>query len=115
MLPRRIARKMPIEMTAAGTEAETVMPANMPRYAFAPASTTESTAPRMNTPAVSSGNDFDAGMYGSTLDVGEPLGASAMAGLSPRGAPPSRDGAGGLVVWSATTIPVRGDVTGVDT
>ena len=31
------ARKMPIEITAAGTEADTVMPANMPRYAFAPA------------------------------------------------------------------------------
>jgi len=31
MLPRRIRRKMAIEITAAGTDAETVMPANMPR------------------------------------------------------------------------------------
>ena len=31
MLPVRSARRMPIEMTAAGTDAETVMPANMPR------------------------------------------------------------------------------------
>src|ERR1700733_8750234 len=67
ILPRRRARRIPIEITAAGTDADTVMPANMPRYAFAPARITDNKQPKMITPAVSSGSDLLAGMYGSTF------------------------------------------------
>ena len=85
MLPVRSMRNTAIEITAAGTEAETVMPANMPRYAFAAARTTASTQPRMITPTVSSGSDLLAGMYGSTLPAGaEELGASDMRETSSR-------------------------------
>src|SRR6188508_2826399 len=84
MLPRRSILKIAIEITAAGTEAETVRPANMPRYAFAPDSTSDSTDPRITTPTVSSGRFVDAGIYGSTL-AWVVLGSSAMARLSLRG------------------------------
>ncbi len=65
----RSARSSAIEITAAGTDADTVMPANMPRYAFAPARITDSSDPRMMTPRVSSGSVLVAGMYGSTLSA----------------------------------------------
>ncbi len=77
LLPVRSRRKIAIEITAAGTDADTVMPANMPRYAFAPARMTDSSEPSSSTPSVSSGSDFDAGMYGSTW----PPGCSAMRGI----------------------------------
>ena len=38
---------MPIEITAAGMEAETVIPANNPKYAFAPAKTMDSMIPKI--------------------------------------------------------------------
>src|SRR5262249_16705465 len=68
-------------------DAETVIPANMPRYAFAPASTTDSTQPSKSTPIVSSGSFVLAGTYGETaagaseLARGEGTG-SAMPGMS---------------------------------
>ena len=38
--------KTPIEITAAGIEAETVIPAKRPRYAFAPAKTIDRITPK---------------------------------------------------------------------
>src|SRR4051812_37130152 len=67
MLPERNSLNRPIEITAAGTEADTVMPANMPRYAFAPARMIDNRQPRMITAGVSSGSDCEAGMYGTTV------------------------------------------------
>src|SRR4051812_36868578 len=85
ILPVRSARRMPIDITAAGTDADTVIPANMPRYAFALPSTTDRIAPSNSTPIVSSGSDLLAGTYGSTValdaDV-DGLGGDAMAELS---------------------------------
>ena len=45
MLELRKKLSIPMEITAAGIEAETVIPANRPKYALAPASTIESTIP----------------------------------------------------------------------
>src|SRR5688500_15441618 len=59
------ARRIAMESTAAGIDADTVMPANMPRYALAAPSTAASTEPRMKTPTVSSGKLWLAGMYGT--------------------------------------------------
>jgi hypothetical protein len=50
------SRRIPIEMTAAGIDAETVMPANRPRYAFAPASTIDNTMPSTIALTVSCGS-----------------------------------------------------------
>jgi hypothetical protein len=77
MLPVRRMRKIAIEITAAGTLAETVMPANIPRYALAPARMIASSDPRISTPTVSSGRCLLAGMYGSTF-----WGAAAGGGAS---------------------------------
>ncbi|MBA7639106.1 hypothetical protein ES703_46764 [subsurface metagenome] len=57
ILLRRNSLSTPIETTAAGIDAETVIPANRPRYAFAPASTTESTTPKTTALTVISAND----------------------------------------------------------
>src|SRR5690606_33548370 len=45
MVCLRKSRSTPMEITAAGMDADTVMPANRPRYAFAPASTIASRMP----------------------------------------------------------------------
>ena len=45
-----------MDITAAGMEAETVMPANKPKYAFAPASTMERTTPNKSALIVISGS-----------------------------------------------------------
>ena len=47
-----------METTAAGIEADTVIPANKPRYAFAAARIIESKTPRINALIVISGNDL---------------------------------------------------------
>jgi len=65
MFELRNIRKMAIEMTAAGMDAETVMPANRPRYAFAPPSSAESTMPSTIALMVTSGSVTCDGMYGS--------------------------------------------------
>src|SRR2546430_10641013 len=93
MLLPRTMRRIAIEITAAGTDADTVMPANMPRYALAPARMTESRQPRISTPRVSSCNRVVAGMYGTTLG-----GASAMGGGLNTGRTPHA--AGGLGIQS---------------
>tara|TARA_Y100000758_G_C16032906_1_gene415298 strand:- start:879 stop:1097 length:219 start_codon:yes stop_codon:yes gene_type:complete len=51
--------KTPMEITAAGMEAETVIPAKSPRYAFAPARIMESMIPRNMDFTVISGSGFD--------------------------------------------------------
>ena len=48
--------KIPIDMTAAGIDAETVIPANKPRYAFAPARIMESNTPKKRAFTVISGS-----------------------------------------------------------
>jgi len=55
MLLLRKSLKSAMETTAAGIEAQTVMPANNPRYALAAASTTESTTPNVTAFIVISG------------------------------------------------------------
>jgi len=57
MLLRRKSLSTPIDTTAAGIDADTVIPANNPKYAFAPASTTESKTPKITALTVISGND----------------------------------------------------------
>ncbi len=47
MFERLKKRSTPMEITAAGMDAETVMPANRPRYAFAPARIAASRMPRI--------------------------------------------------------------------
>ena len=51
--------KTPMEMTAAGIEAETVIPAKSPKYALAPARIMESKIPRNIDFTVISGSGFD--------------------------------------------------------
>ncbi len=53
-----------MEITAAGIEAETVIPTLSPRYALAPARTTESNTPRTIALPVISGRMVEAGMKG---------------------------------------------------
>src|SRR5687768_2858654 len=90
-------RRIAIDSTAAGIDADTVMPANIPRYAFAPPSTTARIEPRMMTPTVSSGSDCDAGMKGSTLAGGAEEGGGGalisggiVACAEPASTPPDR-------------------------
>ena len=52
----------PMEITAAGMDAETVIPTRRPRYAFAAPKTTASRIPRMTDVAVNSGVTLSAGM-----------------------------------------------------
>ncbi len=49
-------RSINMESTAAGIEADTVIPANNPRYAFAAERTIDNKAPNMNALIVVSGN-----------------------------------------------------------
>ena len=53
---RRATRRMPIASTAAGMEADTVMPTRRPRYALAAPKTTASTMPVSTEVTVSSGH-----------------------------------------------------------
>ena len=46
ILEFRNTLNIPMEITAAGIDADTVIPANSPRYAFAPAKTIERIMPR---------------------------------------------------------------------
>jgi hypothetical protein len=48
-----------MEITAAGMDAETVIPANKPRYALAPASTMDNKTPRTIALGVISGKGLD--------------------------------------------------------
>jgi hypothetical protein len=57
MFDLRNMRNTPMDITAAGMEAETVIPANRPKYALAPARITESKIPRMTAFRVISGRD----------------------------------------------------------
>ena len=59
-----ITRITPIEITAAGIDAETVIPTRKPRYAFAAPKITASKTPMMIDVAVNSGVTFSAGIYG---------------------------------------------------
>src|SRR5687767_6834251 len=56
MLDSLKSRSTAIEITAAGIDADTVSPANMPRYAFAPASTADSSTPSTSALTVSCGS-----------------------------------------------------------
>ncbi len=60
----KILRIIPIETTAAGIEADTVMPTRSPRYALAPPNITASSAPRIIEVIVNSGITLSAGTYG---------------------------------------------------
>ena len=60
----KIFRIMPIETTAAGIEADTVIPTRSPRYALAPPKITASRAPSIMEVNVSSGITLSAGTYG---------------------------------------------------
>ena len=53
-----------MEITAAGIEADTVMPTRSPRYAFAPPNSTASRAPMIIDVTVSSGTTLSAGING---------------------------------------------------
>src|SRR5690625_5287698 len=59
------SRNTAIEMTAAGMDAETVMPTFSPRYAFAPARISARTNPSTTALNVISGREVVAGMYGA--------------------------------------------------
>ena len=55
---------MPIEITAAGIEADIVMPTRRPRYAFAAPKTTASSTPKTIEVTVNSGTILSAGING---------------------------------------------------
>lgn len=59
---RRITRITPIEITAAGIDADTVIPTRRPRYAFAAPNTTARIIPKITEVAVNSGTTLSAGM-----------------------------------------------------
>ena len=61
---RMIMRITPIDITAAGIEAETVIPTRSPRYALAAPKITASKTPIIMEVTVSSGMTLSAGMYG---------------------------------------------------
>jgi hypothetical protein len=70
-----------MEITAAGMEAETVMPANNPRYALAPARITAKRIPRITAFTVISGRWESADMNGlkrEDPEAGVVVGISAM-------------------------------------
>src|SRR5690606_25659240 len=66
MFDSRKKRRIAIEITAAGIDADTVSPAKSPRYAFAPASTADSTMPRTIALAVSCGNGSEIRLIGDS-------------------------------------------------
>ena len=53
-----------MESTAAGIDAETVIPTRRPRYAFAAPKITASKIPRIKAVTVNSGTTWSAGIYG---------------------------------------------------
>ena len=53
-----------MESTAAGIDAETVIPTRRPRYAFAAPKITDSKIPRIKAVIVNSGTTWSAGIYG---------------------------------------------------
>jgi hypothetical protein len=59
MFDFRKSRKTAMEITAAGMDAETVIPANKPRYALAPASIMDNKIPKTIALGVISGKDLD--------------------------------------------------------
>ena len=61
---RRITRMIPIEITAAGMEAETVIPTRSPRYALAAPNTIARRIPIKSAVTVNSGTTLSAGIYG---------------------------------------------------
>ena len=63
----KIMRITPIEMTAAGIDADTVIPTRSPRYAFAPPNKTASMMPKITLVAVNSDTLFSAGINGLKL------------------------------------------------
>ena len=60
----KIFRIIPIETTAAGMDADTVIPTRSPIYALAPPKITASNAPRITDVSVNSGITLSAGTYG---------------------------------------------------
>src|SRR5690606_3859679 len=60
-------RRIAIEITAAGIDADTVSPANSPRYAFAPARITDSRMPRTIAFDVSCGSGDGTALMGARL------------------------------------------------
>src|SRR5437867_11409149 len=64
MFDSRKRRSTAIEITAAGMDDDTVIPANRPRYALAPASTAATTTERTTALTVISGTLNSAGMTG---------------------------------------------------
>ena len=62
-------RKIAIEITAAGIDAETVRPTFRPREALAPARTAERIIPRTTALNVISGRLVDAGINGPDVEV----------------------------------------------
>ena len=67
-----IMRTILIERTAAGMEADTVMPTRKPRYAFAPPNTIARIMPRITEVGVSSGITLSAGIYGLNCFIYNP-------------------------------------------
>ena len=61
---RKIMRITPIDITAAGIDAETVRPTRRPKYAVAAPNTTARIMPRITDIAVNSGTTLSAGIYG---------------------------------------------------
>ena len=59
-----ITRITPMEITAAGIDADTVIPTRNPRYAFAAPNTTARMIPITIDVTVNSGVTFSAGIYG---------------------------------------------------
>ena len=64
---RRMTRMIPMEITAAGIEAEIVIPTRRPRYAFAAPKTMASRIPIRREVTVNSGTTRSAGIYGLKL------------------------------------------------
>jgi hypothetical protein len=58
-----------MEITAAGIEAETVIPSFSPKYAFAAPKITAMIKPRITALSVASGMELDAGTYGLNVPV----------------------------------------------
>ena len=57
-------RMIPIEITAAGIDADTVIPTRSPRYAFAPPNKIARTIPRITDVTVNSGTTLSLGIKG---------------------------------------------------
>lgn len=66
---RKMTRMIPIEITAAGIEAEIVIPTRSPRYAFAAPNTIARRIPIKREVTVNSGTTLSAGIYGLNSDL----------------------------------------------